>query len=39
MKVGEAIYLHEEELLEIRGMGEKKFKKYGEKLIELLKED
>lgn len=31
--------LNEEELLEIRGMGEKKFKKYGEKLIELLKED
>lgn len=30
---------NEEELLEIRGMGEKKFKKYGEKLIELLKED
>ena len=30
---------NEEELLEIRGMGEKKFKKYGEKLIEVLKED
>ena len=30
---------NEEELLEIRGMGEKKFEKYGEKLIELLKED
>lgn len=30
---------NEEELLEIRGVGEKKFKKYGEKLIELLKED
>lgn len=30
---------NEEGLLEIRGMGEKKFKKYGEKLIELLKED
>lgn len=30
---------NKEELLEIRGMGEKKFKKYGEKLIELLKED
>ena len=30
---------NEEELLEIRGMGEKKFKKYREKLIELLKED
>ncbi|WP_294398113.1 DNA helicase RecQ [uncultured Clostridium sp.] len=30
---------NEEELLDIRGMGEKKFKKYGEKLIELLKED
>lgn len=30
---------NEEELLEIRGMGEKKFKKYGENLIELLKED
>ena len=30
---------NEEELLEIRGMGEKKFKKYGEKLIELLKKD
>lgn len=30
---------NEEELLEIRGMGEKKFKKYGEKLIDLLKED
>ena len=29
---------NEQELLEIRGMGEKKLKKYGEKLIKLLKE-
>ena len=28
---------NEEELLEIRGMGEKKFEKYGEELLSMLK--